>query len=338
MSNASIANPANVLRALTRDGIALPVINVTDPRFRVADDEASLRALFARAHEEQRRNSRLPSFVMRFMLRRMAKQSLLVKALFGDGEAPFLDGISTYVMKLGADNLPPPFDSPMDKRMAASAHLALLRLRTQRVAHLLADALEPALAAAPGAPLALVDIAGGPAIDAVNALILLRRRDPALLARPVAVHVLDGDEAGPFFGNNALAALMGDGAPLAGLDIEFDHRSYDWNDTAPLASLLSELNAGGATIAASSEGGLFEYGSDDAIVANLAALLAGGVRIVAGSVTASHEGRRRLTTPSRIKVIPRGLDGFAPLAARGGWRVASAESAELSHVVLLEPA
>jgi len=326
------------LRALTRDGISLPVIDVTDPRFRVPDDAESLRALFARAHEEQRRNSRMPQFIMRLMLRRMAKQSLLVNALFGAGDAPFLDGISTYVMKLGAGNLPPPFDSPMDKRMAASAHLALLRLRTQRVAHLLTDALAPELAAAPGAPLALVDIAGGPAIDAMNALILLRQHDPGLLARPVAINVLDGDEAGPFFGKNALAALMGDGAPLAGLAVAFHVHRYDWNDTTALDAVLRDAQAAGAVVAASSEGGLFEYGSDDAIVANLAALRAAGAGIVAGSVTSSHEGRRRLTTPTRIKVIPRGLEGFAPLAARGGWRIARAESAELSQVVRLAPA
>jgi hypothetical protein len=304
----------------------------------VPDDAESLRALFAQAHNEQRRNSRMPPFIMRFMLRRAAKQSKLMNALFGEGDAPFLDGISTYVMKLGAGNLPPPFDSPMDRRMASSAHLTLLRLRTQRVAHLLTDALAPALAAARAAPLALVDIAGGPAIDAMNALILLRQRDAALLARPVAIHVLDGDEAGPFFGNNALAALMRDGAPLAGLDIAFHSHRYDWNDTAPLAALLRALNASGAVIAASSEGGLFEYGSDDAIVANLEGLRAGQVGIVAGSVTSSDERRRRLTTPTRFKVIPRGLEGFAPLAGRAGFRIARAESAELSHVVLLEPA
>jgi hypothetical protein len=333
-----ILTPRPLLRAATRDGVSLPVIDVTDPRFRVPDDPDGLARLFAQAHEEQRRNSRLPKFIMRFLLRRAAKQSLLMRALFGEGDASFLDGITTYVMKLGLDYLPPPFDSPMDRRMASSAHLKLLRLRTQRVAHLLADALTPKLAAAQGSPLALVNIAGGPAIDSMNALILLRQRDPALLRRPIAIHVLDGDEAGPFFGRNALAALTASGAPLAGLDVTFEHRRYDWNDTAALEASLRELAAAGTLVAASTEGGLFEYGSDAAIIANLAALRASNVGVVAGSVTSGSDRRRRLTTPTRIKLIPRGLAGFSPLAERGGWRVARAESAELSQVVLLEPA
>ena len=128
------------------------------------------------------------------------------------------------------------------------------------------------------------------------------------------------DEAGPFFGANALTALMAEGAPLAGLDIAFEHRIYDWNKPAALEQLLRELTASAAIVAASSEGGLFEYGSDEAIVANLQALRAGGARLVAGSVTSADESRRRMITATRFKLVPRGLEGFAPLAARGGLR------------------
>ena len=328
--------PHPLVRALTRDGISLPVIDVTDARFRVPDDADSLRVLFDRSVEEARRHQRMPQFIMRFMLRRAARQSLILRALFG-GEGSFLDGITTYVMKLGADHLPPPFDSAVDKRVAASAQLKLLRLRTQQVATLLADGLGDALEAEPAVPLHLVNIAGGPAIDSMNALILLRQRG-ADLKRPIVIHVLDQDDAGPFFGSNALAALTADGAPLAGLDVTFRHRHYDWNAPATLEALLRELAASGAVVAASSEGGLFEYGSDEAIVGNLAALRAGNVRVVAGSVTSDDERRRRLVTASRFKLIPRGLQGFAPLAARAGWRVARAESAQLSEQVLLLPA
>jgi hypothetical protein len=60
------------------------------------------------------------------------------------------------------------------------------------------------------------------------------------------------------------------GGPLHGLEIQFHHHAYDWNHTAPLARLLTDLATPGAIVAASSEGGLFEYGADDAIIANLA--------------------------------------------------------------------
>ena len=71
-------------------------------------------------------------------------------------------------------------------------------------------------------------------------------------------------------------------------------------------------------IAASSEGALFEYGSDEAIVANLAALRAGA--------------------ETQFRLIPRGLTGFAPLATRAGFAIAKAEPAWLSDQVLLRPA
>src|SRR5262249_55092524 len=147
---------------------------------------------------------------------------------------------------------------------------------------------------APDAPLHLVNIAGGPALDSINALIMLARAPATLIHRPITIHVLDAQEDGPTFGARALLALAAPGAPLHGLDVQFQHQAYDWNQTAPLARLLADLAACGAVIAASSEGGLFEYGTDDAIVANLTALARAGVPIVAGSVTSSSEMRKRM--------------------------------------------
>ena len=118
--------------------------------------------------------------------------------------------------------------------------------------------------------------------------------------------------------------------------ITFAHLPYDWNDTAALRKLLEETR--GAVIAASSEGGLFEYGSDDAIVANLTALREGGVAHVAGSVTSASELRKRMIAQTRFKLYPRGLEGFAPLAARAGYAVAKSEPALFSDQVLLRPA
>ena len=322
--------------AETRGGHAMPVIDVTDRRFTVPDDPDSLRKLFGAVREEERRQRRMPKFIMRWLIKSAAMRSRLLREMLS-GNADFLDGITTYVMKLGADNLPPPYDSPMDRRMAAAPHLTLLRLRTQQVARLIAGGLAPELAAEQTTPLHLINIGGGPAIDSMNTLIILNQRDSKLLRRPIVIHVLDPDEAGPFFGRNALAALMADGGPLVGLDVTFDHRSYDWTKPALLEVLLREFGAAGAIVAASSEGGLFEYGSDEAILANLAALRAGGVRLIAGSVTSNDEAHRRMITASRFKLIPRGLEGFAPLAERGGYRIAQAETAQLSDQVLLQP-
>jgi hypothetical protein len=324
--------------AKTRDGVDLPVIDVTDPRFAVPDDPAATRALYDAFVTSERRRSRIPKFIMRAMLRRAARESRLVRAMFAS-DAGYLDGMSTYVMKLGAGNMVPPYDTPTDRRLAASPHVALLRLRMRQVARLLADGLVEHLAAAPGTPLHLINIGGGPALDSVNALILLRREHADLMQRSVVIHVLDSSIDGPFFGANALEALKADGRPLHGLDVAWERHDYDWNDPTALADLVRDIAGIGGLITASSEGALFEYGGDDAIIANLAALRAdgAGARLVAGSVTRDDETRRRVMEETRFKLIPRGLAGFAPLATRAGFAIAKAEPAWLSDQVLLRP-
>jgi hypothetical protein len=327
--------PSRLFCAATREGHVLPVIDVTDPRFAVPDDPESLDKLFEAAAHEERRYRRAPKFIMRLLLKAAAKRSLLLRAIL-EPSATYLDGLSTYVMKLGADNLPPPYNEPADLRIAASPPLVLLRLRTQQVARLIADGLVAHLEGS-AAPLHLINIGGGPAIDSINVLLLLNRSHRHLLQRRIVINVLDLDEAGPLFGANALTALKAEGAPFAGLDVSFDHRRYNWDEPGALKSLVDELVTAGAVFAASSEGGLFEYGNDAAIVANLEALRA-GARLIAGSVTSADEARRRTITASKFKLIPRGLEGFAPLAARGGFAIAKAETAQLSEQVLLIPA
>jgi hypothetical protein len=324
--------------AKTREGYELPVIDVTDPRFAVPDDPSATRPLYDAFATSERRRRLIPNFIMRAMLRSAARKSRLVRALFAS-DTGYLDGMTTYVMKLGPDNLVPPYDTPMDRRLAASPHVTLLRLRMQQIARLLADGLVEHLAGAAGAPLHLINIGGGPALDSVNSLILLRRDRADLLERSVVIHVLDSSTDGPFFGANAFEALKADGRPLHGLDAAWERHDYDWNAPAPLARLVRDLASAGGLIAASSEGALFEYGSDDAIVANLEALRqdGAGARLVTGSVTRDDETRRRMIAETRFRLMPRGLAGFAPLAARAGFAVAKVEQAWLSDQVLLRP-
>jgi hypothetical protein len=317
-------------------GIRLPVIDVTNAHFPVPTGPDAFDHLRRTYLQHERRNRLIPPPVMRWMLRSLGKKSRLARELFGS-RTGFLDAITTYVMKLGADNLPPGFDTPADRRFAAAPHLALLRLRMAQIAALLAEGLEEHLASQRSRPLALVNIGGGPALDSLNALILLKRQRHELLERPIFLAVLDIRSEGPSFGANALAALTGEGAPLAGLAVTFAHHRYDWNEPDHLGTLTAGARSHHAILAASSEGALFEYGSDDAIRGNLRALRALGVRLVAGSVTASDDARRRMVANSGLGIIPRGLEGFAPLATETGWTVARSETALLSHQVLLRP-
>jgi hypothetical protein len=322
--------------AKTRESFDLPVIDLTNPRFAVPDDPAKARELYQAFVDAEQRRRRIPRFIMRLMLWSAARQSRLVRALFSP-EASFLDGLSTYVMKLGPDNLVPPYDTKMDRRFASSPHTVLVRLRMYQVACLVADALVGELAAAPAAPLSFINIGGGPALDSINALIFLRRDHPDLLNRPITIDVLDASADGAFFGANALAALQTQGRPLAGLSITMRHQAYDWDKPSVLERLLAERKSAGAIVVATSEGALFEYGSDQAIIANLAALRRGGARLVAGSVTRADETRRRTIAATRLKLVLRGLEGFAPLATQAGFRIAKSEGAIISDQVLLLP-
>lgn len=322
--------------ATTDEGFYLPVLDVTHPRFALDDNEASYQSLRRELLESERRNRRLPRFVMRFMLKAAARQSRLVKAMFAS-DADVLDSLSTYVMKLGPANLLPPYQTPMDERFVAAPHATFMRLRTQQVATLLPRHLAEELASSGSRPLHLINIAGGPAIDSLNALIVLDRDHPGLHDIPVVIHVLDLEPAGAVLGANALAALQKDGGRLCRMDVSFNFVPYDWNNPAPLHLLLAELRLLNALVACTSEGGLFEYGTDAAITANLKVLHAGGVSCVVGSVTRSAEARRNLTGADRFKVIPRGLAIFDALSKQADFAIDETRPGIFSDQALLLP-
>jgi hypothetical protein len=200
-----------VVFATTADGLRLPVIDVTHPAFAVPDDPASLAARRDAFLAWDRRNRRMPRIVMRLLARLGARRSPLLRMILAS-ENEFLDSISTYVIKLGPDHLPPGFDGPVDRKVAAAPHVALVRLRMQQIARLLSEALLAPLADAPDAPLHLVNIAGGPALDSINALIMLARAQATLIHCPIAIHVFDAQQDGETFGARASCAHSARGA------------------------------------------------------------------------------------------------------------------------------
>jgi hypothetical protein len=327
--------PHEILYARTRAGFELPIIDVTHPRFAVADDPAARRAYKEAFLADDRQRRWIPAFLLRLLLRGYARTSRLAAAMFNPADS-YLDGITTYVMKLGAANLVPPFDSPADRRFAASPHVTLLRLRTQQTATLIAEAIAGDPAFAGSASLHLINIAGGPALDSINALIILKRTRPDLLRRPIVIHVLDRNEDGAFFGANALAVLKEKGHPLENVDAALELDDYDWNEPASLARLLQKITAKTSAVAASSEGGLLEYGTDAAITENLR-VLHDHTRFVVGSVTSGDKTRRRMIAMSGFKVIPRGLEGLRPLAETARFAIVKSEPALLSDQVLMRP-
>ncbi len=312
----------DVRTALTDDGQIWPVIDITHPAFAHEPTDAELDASGAAFLAEAARRARIPRFVHRLILRVVLRKSLLGPGLLA-ASGGFVSGLNTYLLKLGPDNLPAGAGA-IDRRIAESFPAVSVQLRLKDVARLLAEDLGRRLAPNDARPLILVNIAGGPAADSLNALILLRQANRPLLAhRRVEVRVLDQDAHGPSFAARCATALSAGGGPLDGLDLHVTHVVYDWRRTDVLRQCLNETRATDACVAVSSEGGLFEYGSDAEVVANLrtmAECASTDVRVT-GSVTRGDGPARAAQQATDVQVQPRTLDEFRALASSAGWTI-----------------
>ena len=318
--------------ARTNDGLELPIVDVTHPAFALTVTEEDLRSRVEQFIREPQPLARMPAFARNALLRILLRHSMLGRGI-RRAEGGYLSALTTYLTKLGPENLTPPYASPVDLKIAASLPAFSVRLRLQDVASLIADSLGPQLTASANSPVRLVNIAGGTAIDSINALLLLRR-DGLLVDRRVDIDVLDRDEEGPAFGARAVQVLCAPGAPLHGVNVVLRHMAYDWNDPSALAKALGDR---GTVMVGSSEGGLFEYGSDEAIISNLQCLGActGKDFKMIGAVTRADEPMQRLRQMSQIATKPRGLDAFRALVARARWQVTRTIERPLSdHVIL----
>jgi hypothetical protein len=318
----------DVLYARTGDGLNVPIVDVTNPAFRIDPSEQELAVLTGQFLGEAQARQDVPPQLLAALQRSVLGRGLMA------ARGTFLSGMHTYLMKLGPDSL---WDGAeeIDRRIAASFPAYTNRLRVQDMARLLADGM---LVAAPalGRPLCFVNIAGGPAADSWNALLIVRAERPDLLAgRRIVIAVLDPDSEGPGFGARALDRLRDAGGPLADVDVTFRHRPLAWSDAAALRTEVEALGAGDAFCAASSEGGLFEYGSDEEIVNALATLAEGtaGDAIVVGSVTREGDATRASHRGAEVAVRPRTLDSFGALVAKAGWTLDETVERPLSYHV-----
>lgn len=323
----------------TGEGWELPVIDILHPAFDDIPDQAALEELCRQHLERQAKFARIPRPLRWLMMWHLSRKSILLRALRGASRG-FLPGISTYIMKLGPGNLGQGYAGPVDRMLVASAPAVSMRIRLRNMAGLAAEGLRPLLAAHPGRPLQVLNIAGGPAMDSLNMLRLLRRDDPALLeGRPIQLHVLDPDSAGPAFGERALAAWTAPDGPLHGLRVSLERHAYDWSAPATLAALSAPWGLAESVALACSEGGLFEYGGDEVIRSNLAALarLLPADALVVGTVTRDCPIMQTMIAASgrRHPTRPRTPEAFAALAREGQWRVERMEENIISLDVRL---
>lgn len=308
--------------ALTPEGIELPIVDVTHPAFAMSVTSAEQEERVQAFIKETRQFERIPRLIRNLLLRLTLRGSVLGRGI-QQSSGGFMSGIDTYLLKLGPEMLGDTYAKPVDRKIAASLPALGVRLRMQDIAQMMSDCLLDRLLSDAIRPLHFLNIAGGPAIDSLNALILLNQKAPhALAGRTISIDVLDLDDAGPKFGEAALQALSEKGGPLHGLRCTFRHMHYNWANPADLHSLLNELRDSNALTLCSSEGGLFEYGSDQEILANLRALRASQtVFAVVGSVTRADETTRLLHQSGGAAVYCRGLLAFSALVQKAGWKV-----------------
>ena len=74
-----------VVLARTTEGYDLPVIDVTHPRFAVPEDDDSIEALRQAFMEYERRQARVPRFLMRWMIASAARRSRFLNGVFRPG-------------------------------------------------------------------------------------------------------------------------------------------------------------------------------------------------------------------------------------------------------------
>ncbi|HXJ90960.1 MAG TPA: hypothetical protein VMS18_29400 [Candidatus Binatia bacterium] len=308
--------------AVTPDGFELPIVDVTNPAFALSVTVAEQQERVQAFVKETRQLQLVPKLIRAPLLRFMLRGSVLARGI-RQSKGSFMAGMDTYLLKLGPEMLGCAYARPIDRKIAASLPSLGVRLRLQDVAQMLADCLSDALSRDRLRPVHLLNIAGGPAIDSLNALILLSQESPsALAARKFTIEVLDLDDAGPKFGEAALKTLLQDGGPLDHLSCTFRHIRYDWAKADGLQSLLRDLRSSNALAICSSEGGLFEYGSDQEILSNLRALRQSeSVFAVVGSVTRADEATRLLHQTGGAALHLRGLPVFKALVQEAGWSV-----------------
>lgn len=322
----------SILWVPDEEGMPTPVLDLTHPAFAIEIDDAEV----ARLADDFVRDA-VPAPQLSPATRMALHRSRLGRAVLASS-GTYLSGMGTYLLKLGPDAFDPDVD-PLDRRLAASFPAFCTRIRLQDTVRLMVDELARQLDADEQRPVSFINIGGGPAADTVNTLLAIQARDPALLSsRRIDILVLDVDERGPAFGARVIDALQRPGRPLWNIVVSFTAMKCDWRDQ-DVAALVRAVVEHGAFAVVSSEGGVFEYGDDDTVIANLESVHAATAEdaIVVGSVTRQGKTLDALG-PTRAAVRPRSIDAFAALTTRTGWEINEVIERPLCYVVRMSKA
>ena len=313
--------------AFTLNGVELPVLDITHPLFRSAINEEKLNEMLKKsaktADKTAERFNKIPLFIKKFLTKRSFIMSELLQE---NGDRQFLTGLSTLMLKLGPGLIGKGRKRFLDRLSSGGIGGIVLRMRVRAISNYIAQPMIPLLTKSPEKNICMINIAGGAASDSINALFLILAEHPAILSnRIIEIHVLDPDNYGPAFADRCIAALKAPGNRFCDLNITFNHIDYDWNNTEKLKELLSERK--NWIQLCSSEGGLFEYCSDEVIIQNLNTLSVHSADdiIIAGSlvhdikmVDAGMIAALKISTSIKPRFL--GIEGLTNIIDRN-WKI-----------------
>jgi len=316
--------------AFTSNGVELPVLDVTHPYFVSCTDEKILNKLLPYIQKNADKNAekfnKIPAFIKRYFIKHSFAMAELLQV---EDQNAFASGITTLMMKLGPKLIGKGKKRFLDRQVNRGFGALVIRMRARDIGKCQAEVLTPLLLKSPGRDLCFINIAGGAASDNINALFLIQKDNPALLKdRKIEINVLDIDTFGPAFADRSITALKAPGGRFNGLNISFRHIHYDWNNTEKLAELLSERK--GWLQLCSSEGGLFEYCSDEVIIRNLNILYSHSDDEIKVAGTLLHDVKEidaGMVAALKIstKITPRllGINGLNSIIENNHWKIGS---------------
>ena len=254
--------------ACTDNGLRLPVVDITHPLFEASLNEKSLADLCKESTQKAKDLKEMSDSHKKLL----GERSYIFKGFFlKDPHDNYLSGMSTFMSKLSPQLIEGGKERDIDRIASQSIGPVAVRMRLREICMLQAHTLVPQLIESPQRELCFINIGGGAASDSINTLILILKEARSLLKnRRIEINVLDIDSSGPNFAGRCIEALKAPTCHFNGLDISFNHINYNWADTTKLTNLLSKRKE--CIMMCASEGGLFEYGSDEEIRANLNSL------------------------------------------------------------------
>ncbi|HPS00011.1 MAG TPA: hypothetical protein PLA90_00555 [Candidatus Sumerlaeota bacterium] len=329
-----------VCYALTDDGIELPVIDTTHPSFALTPDEPEIARRIEEYLKMMQKWNQMPRLLQWLFSTLYLRRSVLARGAAEKTET-FLTGMNTYLMKLGPQNLGQGYASGVDRKLAEALPAFGIRLRLRNTARLIAEGLQAILARRKERHIRLLNIAGGPSMDSLNALILTRRERPELLRdRHFRILVLDIAPQGASFGNRAAEALCAPGGPLNGVDVTVEWHRYDWSVPETLSGIAATDADDNLIAVGSSEGGLFEYGSDEEIGNNLRVIgkiVPEDFHMVA-TVLDDNLVTRSIQQSTHLAIRCLKRDHFEQMAEQAGWQIQRRLEGPTAHCLSLSRA